>query len=416
MNGLYKHQRDIILADPKRTGLWLGTGSGKTLIALSLARGKTLVIAPKTQVEDKNWERENEKNKLNVNLTVISKETFRRDHAKLPNFQTVISDECHTQLGVTSGTKWVNKVEYPKTSQLFEALQAYLKRTNPDRLYLCTATILKSAMTVWGAGTLLGKQWNFFEFRHAFYTFVHEVGPRGVWLPKTGTETKERLARIVKSLGYVGRLEDYFDVPEQTFKTDYIELTGEQKQRIKNMRTEYPDPLVRALKVHQIENGVLSGDEFNAPEKFANNKIDKLIDYSYEFTRMIVFARYTEQIKDIAQALKKTGKKVFVLNGETKDRGALFEEAKKSDEYVFIAQCTISAGWELKKCPVMIFASCDYSFVNLDQALGRIQRADNIKKNLYIYLVVKGGTDEAIHKALSMKQDFNEKLYAKEGK
>ena len=64
----------------------------------------------------------------------------------------------------------------------------------------------------------------------------------------------------------------------------------------------------------------------------------------------------------------------------------------------------------------MIFASCDYSFVNLDQALGRIQRADNIKKNLYIYLVVKGGTDEAIHKALSMKQDFNEKLYAKEGK
>lgn len=416
MNGLYKHQQDIISADPKRTGLWLGTGSGKTLIALSLARGKTLIIAPKTQKEDRNWERENERHNLNKDITVVSKETFRRDAHLLPIYQTVIVDEAHTALGVTSGTKWVKRVEYPKTSQLFEALQTYIKRTNPERLYLCTATLLKSAMTVWGAGVILGRDWDFFDFRKTFYTFIHEVGPRGAWLPKTDIETKKRLAKAVKSLGYVGRLEDYFDVPEQTFKTDYIELTQEQKNRIKDMRVEYPDPLIRALKVHQIENGVLAGDEFNAPQHFSNNKIDRLIDYAYEFPRMIVFARYSEQIKDIADALKKTGKKIFVLTGDTKDRGVLFEEAKKTSEYVFIAQSTISAGWELKECPVMIFASCDYSFVNLDQALGRIQRADNIKKNLYIYFVVKGGTDEAVYKALSMKQDFNEKLYAKERK
>lgn len=415
MKGLYKHQQDIISDDPKRTGLWLGTGSGKTLTALFLARGKTLVIAPKTQKEDRNWERENEKNKLGVDLTVISKETFRRDAHLLPAYNTVIVDEAHTALGVTSGTKWVKKVEYPKTSQLFEALQTYLNRTQPERLYLCTATILKSAMTVWGAGIILGHKWNFYTFRQEFYTFVHEVGPRGCWLPKKDTETKERLARIVKSLGYVGRLEDYFDVPEQTYKTDYIELTPTQRQRIKDMKIEYPDPLVRALKVHQIENGVLAGDEFNAPESFDNNKIDKLIDYSYEFPKMIVFARYSEQIKDIISALKKTGKKVFVLTGDTKDRGALFEEVKKTDEYVFVCQAQISAGWELKECPVMIFASRDYSLVNLDQALGRIQRADHIKKNLYIYLVVRGGTDEAVHEALLNKQDFNEKLYAKKG-
>ena len=47
---LYEHQLKIITDNRKKTGIFLGTGSGKTLIALSLARGKTLIIAPKTQV------------------------------------------------------------------------------------------------------------------------------------------------------------------------------------------------------------------------------------------------------------------------------------------------------------------------------------------------------------------------------
>jgi hypothetical protein len=62
----------------------------------------------------------------------------------------------------------------------------------------------------------------------------------------------------------------------------------------------------------------------------------------------------------------------------------------------------------------MIFASRTYSFVDYDQALGRIQRVNNIKHNLYISLVVKDGVDEAVDKALAGKQDFNERLYAEQ--
>lgn len=411
---LYKHQQDIIDDDPKKCGLFMGTGSGKTRTALMLARGRTLVICPKTQFEDKNWEREYKEIGVNLPLTIISKEAFRSNHYSLPHFDTVIVDEAHTCLGVTPNTRQRNRVTIPKTSQLYEALESFLRRVEPKRVYLCTATIMRSPMTVWGAAQVLG-QWkeglgSFYEFRQQFYVKLPMPG-REVWAPKSDSTSKGRLAGIVIALGYVGRLEDYFDVPEQTFKVDHIELTGAQKARIKELRMEYPEPIVRVGKQHQVENGVLSGDEFWNGEEFDNGKIDKILEYAMEFPRMVVFAKYKAQIHCITEAVSKLGRPVFVLTGETRDRGQLFQSANENKEGIFIVQSQIGAGWELPEYPVMIFASCTYSFVDRVQAEGRILRANALKKNLYIDLVVKGGVDEAVYKALKNKKDFDSALY-----
>lgn len=410
---LYDHQVKIIEEDPKQVGLFLGTGSGKTLTALLLAKGKTLVICPKTQKEDRNWEREAKKNQSFLfleSLTVISKETFRRDWKDLPKFDTIIVDEAHTCLGVTPNLRWRNKKQIPKASQLFEALDSYLAYNKPERLYLCTATIMRSPMTVWAAAKLLGHNWDFYDFRYTFYIKLPMPG-REVWAPKTDSVTKDRLANAVRKIGYVGRLEDFFDVPDQTHKVEMLELTTEQKKRLRELPFEYPEPIVLLGKKHQVENGVLMGDEFKDPEFFDNTKIDRILDYAIEFPRMVVFCRYSHQIGILSAALTQMGKKVFVLDGSVKDRGALLNEAKQCKEYVFIAQAQVSAGWELPDCPVMIFASKTYSFVDYDQAIGRIQRANNIKKNLYIHLVMKGGIDEAVHQTIEQKKDFNERIY-----
>lgn len=430
---LYDHQKKIIDEDPKKTGLWLGTGSGKTRIALALARGSVLVICPKTQKEDGNWEREYTTMRgidpfipipgtttstiysPNNMLHVISKETFRRDHAILPRFGTVIVDEAHTCLGVTPNTRYRNKKEIPKASQLFEALDEYLMRTKPERLYLCTATIMKSPMTVWAAVKLLSGSdamvmAHFFAFRNEFYTRLPMPG-REVWVPKSDTKSKTELASIVKDIGYTGRLQDFFDVPDQTFKTEHIELTQKQKDRIKQLVLEYPEQIVRVGKRHQVENGVLSGDEFSTGEQFDNGKIDRIIDYASEFPRMVVFAKYRAQIDAIGSELRRRSYKVLTLTGDTKDRGHVIDEAKASEQCVFIAQAQISAGWELPDFPVMIFASMTYSLVDRLQSEGRILRANALKKNLYITLIVKGGIDEAVFRSISNKQDFHERQF-----
>lgn len=424
---LYEHQRRIIKEDRVRTGLFLGTGSGKTRTALLLAKGEILVIAPKTQVEDRNWEREyriiveeavkkykkSETPKtFKPRLTVISKEEFRRDVLHLPRFHTVIVDEAHTLLGVTPSIRWRNRQPIPKTSQLFEALDYYIGKHKPDRFYLATATVIKSPMSVWGAAKLLGKPIDWYKFRTEYYTRLPMPG-REVWQAKSDHKSKIKLAGLVREIGYVGRLEDFFDVPEQTFITKYVELTKKQKDRIKDMKIEYPEPIVRVGKINQIENGCLAGDEFNEAEEFDNAKIEKLLDLAAEFPRMVVFAKYKAQIAQIQAALTKEKYATWVLTGDTKNRGAVIKQANESADGIFIAQAQISAGWELPAYPVMVFASRTYSYVDYAQALGRIQRANNIKKNLYINLVVKGGVDEAVDRCLGNKQSFDETIYAK---
>ena len=433
----FHHQAEIITQDPTKTGLFLGTGGGKTRIALALARGKTLVICPKTQKEDRNWERECDKMRadgITLKITgdihptnrannleqghayphVISKEEFRRDYLDYEKlggfFNTVIVDEAETCLGVTPNTRQRDKKTIPKASQLYEALEYYVATYVPDRLYLATATITRSPMTVWAAGKLLGKDWGFYEWRNVFYTRLPMPG-REVWTPKSTDEVKDRLAAAVRKLGFVGRLEDWFDVPEQTFRDDYVEMTEEQRKRISEIKIEFPDPIVALGKRLQIENGVLNGDEYTPSEFISNRKIDKIIKYAEEFPRLIVWAKFTHQITAYRDELSKRGYQVYTLTGETKDREQLFATLRASSNAILIAQAQIAAGWEWPECPAMVFASRTYSISDYEQALGRIQRTNAIKKNLYIHLITKGGIDEAVDDSLRNKKDFSERVY-----
>ena len=153
---LYQHQKDIISDDPKKCGIFYGTGSGKTLIALSLAQGRTLVICPKTQRDDKNWQRQLEKMDKQLHLDVVSKEDFKRDYELYKKYDTIIMDEVHTMCGISPSIVYRQKKPYPKTSQIFDACLGAVKFLGATRVYLCTATPTRNPMAVYALGLLLG--------------------------------------------------------------------------------------------------------------------------------------------------------------------------------------------------------------------------------------------------------------------
>jgi len=395
---LYSHQKAIIEADPKKCGLFLGTGGGKTRIALSLARGNVLIIMPKTQFLDENWARERAKLETkNITPRFISKEQFKKEHATLPYFETVIIDEAHTILGVTPNVRYRDRVAIPKTSQIFEAVHSYFKRTNPDRIYLCTATPARNPMSIWGAGILLGKKWDWYKWRNMFY-FKLPMNGREIFQAKKDTRSKELLARQTKSLGYIGRLSDWFDVPEQTIKTIHCPLNKEQEQRIKELPLEFPDPLVLIGKVHQVEQG--------------EGKLEEIENILSEFPKVIVFAKYRAQIESIKEYFDKEID-VYTLTGDIKNRKEVIYNAEKSEQCLFIAQSQVSAGYELPSFRCMIFASMSYSFVDYTQACGRNLRANALSKNLYVFLQ-SGNIDSAVLECMKGHKDFSELLYEKE--
>jgi len=418
---LYQHQKDIIKDDPKMCGLWLGTGGAKTRTALELAEGSILVICPKQQVLDNTWHNNAHKFGIYKMMRVISKEEFRRDWEQLNAYDTVIIDEVHNNLGVLPDTRTRKGVVIPKTSQLFEATQKYLERHPPKRLYLCSATPASKPMNVWAIARLFGKKWDFFKFRERFYVNI-KMGYRSIWLPKTTSAFKEELAGYVKKMGYTGRLQDWFDVPEQSHIIKYVDLSKEQKDAIREINSQEADPMVKRTKMRSIENGVLYEYELDrvsartermvkSTKTFKNEKIDYILERALEFPKMLIFANYTAQVEAIQKALEKEKYTVYTLTGQTKDRGNVVSSAEKATSCIVIAQCGISAGYELKSVPCVIFASKSYKYLDYEQGCGRVLRADALKKNLYIHLVVKGGVDEACHKAIEAGEDFQEKIH-----
>lgn len=422
------HQQHFAETARPYEGLWHGTGTGKTRTALHTVRehdGSILVIAPKTTVQKKQWQHEAKVLGLHEPV-VISKEQFRRDYTELPHYGAVIVDEAHYVFGVTPNTRQRNKVRIPKASQLFEALDWYLKERSPDRLILATATPNKTPMGIWAASCLLHSnkalelpQWDFYEFRNRFY--VRLPMDNVIYAPKRTQEAMDDLATLTRSLGHVLRLEDIKDVPEQTFRTVEFDLTAEQRAVLRDLPGAYTDQTALRAKRHQVENGLLYEDLFHEKVKRVyrqtqlvdNEKIDYIRERAIEFPKMVIFANYTAQVESISKALMKDGKVVHMLTGETENRKEMLEMAEAAESAYVVAQAAVSSEWEFKSCPVMIFASLSNKSLDYIQGKGRIQRYDAVKHNLYIHLVTdhKDSIDARWFETIMSGRDFNEALH-----
>ena len=99
------------------------------------------------------------------------------------------------------------------------------------------------------------------------------------------------------------------------------------------------------------------------------------------------------------------------LTGSTKNRLDLITQAESLSNCIVVAQTSISAGYELPSYRCTVYYNESYSTVDAQQSLGRTLRINNPQKNLYVYLL-SGEVDKGVRRALAIKEDFNEKIYA----
>jgi len=220
-------------------------------------------------------------------------------------------------------------------------------------------------------------------------------------------EIAEKLAKVMRVFGNVVKLEDCVDVPEQVHEVEYFAVTAQQKKEFKI--ADELAPLVRYGKHHQICGGTIKGNEYEDTRYPESDKTGRVISLAEEHEKLIVVCRYNAEIDMLKVELEHKGFEVYIINGSRHvDQGKVIEELKKKDKYVLLAQAKTCTGWELKECPVMCFYSLDFGLVEYLQGLGRIQRIDNPKKNLYVYLVVKGTVDEKVYQRVAVeRKDFH---------
>lgn len=391
---LYNHQQKLIDLAPDRHLLAWQTGSGKTATAINLIEGDSIVVCPKSLVE--NWFEE--LRMWNRVSAVFSKEKFKKHAETLDRYDTLIIDEAHFFSG-------------PK-SQLTKAILKFIKRVKPKRILLLTATPYMS--TPWNIHTLakiLGYEWNWMKFKQFFFNDVH-MGARVIPVLKKGMEPE--VAKLVAKIGSTVSLDDCFDVPEQIHQVEYFDLTKEQKQAISAI--EEVMPLVVLTKEHQICGGSLKGNAYQPTQYFESEKLKRLMELSEQHEQMAVVCRYNAEIDMIALKFheKYPGIKIFKITGQVDNRHEVVEQINKSKSCIVLINGACSEGYGLPFIPLMVFYSYDFGLKNYIQMLGRIQRASNIKKNVYISLIVKNTVDERIYKTVAIeKKDFDTKIYEK---
>jgi superfamily II DNA or RNA helicase len=390
MKTLYSHQQEIVDRNPAKHLIAFGTGVGKTLTALALADKNSvtpLIICPKALKE--NWARAVD-DFDGLSATIVSKEEFRRDWDKLPAYRAVIIDEFHYFANLKS--------------QMSKALTKYQRKNNPPFVWGLTATpYLSSPLNIHALAHHLGYQWNWWKFQMEYFNMVR-MGARVVPVVKKGIEGK--IADLVKSIGTTAKLEDLIDVPPQIEEVEYFALTAEQERAIKDINET--DFIVRWTKRHQCENGVLYGGEYDdfKIKDFPCDKTDRIKAIVEENDKVAIFCRYNGQIEYLKGQLKDSGKEVFVINGQVKDRDSVVKQVEALDQCVVLINSSCSEGYELPSVGVIVFASLSFSFKDFVQSKGRFLRINKPKKNVYITLVSEG-VDKDVYKCIQAKQDFN---------
>lgn len=403
----FEHQQAIVVKNPTRTVLNWSTGTGKTLALLLLAQKNVrsvLIICPKG-VKEK-WVRTCEEYEwFDIHYRVMTKEEFRRDWEKLPKFKGVIVDEVHYFLG-QRGIR--------KMSKMTKALEAYLSKHEIEyRWFASATTYLSTPWNIFRLAWLLGYRWNAREFQSRFMR-IQTFGNRSVWVPRSGIQ--DEMANLVAKIGDIVDINEAFDVPEQIFEKEYFELNRAQQKAIEKVKEEEDNPGVAYSKIHQIINGTLKGDEFNKNETFKCAKHDRLIELAESNKKLAVICRYQLEVDQLEEMFKKKvkGKDVFCIRGGMKNLQGVIDQAEASDDAVIIISMGVSEGYELPSFGVIAFTSLSFSYKDYKQIHGRFLRANALKKNVYIYLIMRKSMDLAVYRSMENKQDFDVAIYAKQ--
>jgi superfamily II DNA or RNA helicase len=402
MTELYSHQKDFLNLNPNKSSLVWSCGTGKTRTALEWSKlaphYSILVICPKALKA--NWIREikkygGENGKLNY-WQVLTKEEFRANWEKIDWHATVIVDEVHNGF-LTPNFK----------SQMSKALRSYLKKNQVPRVLLLSATVYTSSpWNIYNLAFYTGHVWNWATFKNKYFYDV-QMGFRRIPMPKKNIE--KQLAEDVKKIASVIDIHDVMDVPLQNhLDPEYFALSKEQEKAIKDNYD--PLPIVRYTAQHEIENGILIGNEFREDQVFESDKMERIKQLCEENKKVAIVCRYNKQIDELSRL--GFGKPLFVIRGDVSDRDAITLLAEQAKECIVLIQADCAEGYQLPSFELCIFASQSYSYTKWEQICGRFLRMDKPSRTTFMYLLTEGESiDQAVFDSVKNRQNFQIELY-----
>lgn len=313
------------------------------------------------------------------------------------------------------------------------------------RRIIMTGTIMaNTVLDVWAQFELLSPGClgysSFAQFKRA-YVHVKKVKK---WDKVIGYRDLDQLKARMAKFSFIVKKEQCLDLPPKVYETVSVEMADKQADMYEQMlemcvaslgaeATEFNSvqataAIAQILRLTQITSGhirVSAGSVVQIPG--GNPKMDALLEIvDAAEGKVIVWARFREDIRAIAEHLAANGIKSVQMHGGVSsspdkhgvsERDRVVEEFNSSnDTKVFIGESgTGGVGLTLlgpddDRCSTMIYYSHDWSLMKREQSEDRAHRIGQDRKLTIYDLVCEGTIDEAIVAALRAKKNLAETL------
>ena len=445
MKKLFKHQTRALkkMGDKKVFALLMEMRTGKSLTVITRIKRDNLfpcLVITKNSItypwkdefadegidavvlEGSSDKRKKVLKKTNAQAYIMNWESVRLiiDDLIKKGFKTVVADESIA-------------IKNPKSKQTKSAHK--LSRHVENKFILTGTPITKNPLDAWGQYYFLDPNilyfTSFWAFKNHYAHLVDRNFGGRMFKDVVGFKNIDELLRRIEPYSFSIRAKDCLDLPDVIYQTREVEMSKDMKATYKQLSTELvaelktahgsrllmaDNVLTKILRCQQLLGG-LATDTDGQKIRVAENKTAEVLDIASEAgeQKLIVWARFLDEIERLTKALTDAGYKTEAIYGavKPKERQAIINRLNEGDTKIIVAQQqTIGFGVDITGASIMIYYSNDYSLANRQQSEARNKGHKNkAEKIMVIDLITKGTLEKQIVNALQAKKKFQDLFF-----
>lgn len=275
-------------------------------------------------------------------------------------------------------------------------------------------------------------QQSYYSFRTRYANMIERnFGGRRVQLVGSYRNLGE-LTTLLDKFSYRVLKEECLDLPEKVYTKRFVQLTPEQKRVYAQLKRDAlallndkmmstMNVITQMMRLHQVTCGHFKADD-DSITKLDNNRVNALLELLEETDgKVIIWANYREDIRNIADSLKKAYGDDSTVEywGEVdstlrQDNIAQFQQKNGPTRYFVGNTQTGGYGITLTAANTVIYYSNNYDLEKRLQSEDRAHRIGQTGSVTYVDLIAEETIDEKIVKALRKKVDIANEIMGEE--
>lgn len=234
-------------------------------------------------------------------------------------------------------------------------------------------------------------------------------------------DMRQELTRRIACITHTVRKHECLDLPEKTYETRLIALSKEANAIYRKMLREQllvlkdttisaPHKLTALLKLRQVASGFIY-DEKHIVHHLHSHKVDELEKLLYELgdKQVIIWVQFKPEVDMICRMLQKSKATFVTACSDTKDiKESIDAFAEGRAQYIIAHPGTLRYGVTFTNCSYAVYYSVSYSYNDYYQSHDRIYRMGQKNMCTFLFLTVDVPSEHAILGALDSKKDMSE--------